>query len=1050
MNFRFILFFSITAILLNIPCFGADPIVMGRYPAPSPDGNTLAFSYAGDLWTVPIDGGWGTRITVHEAYDKFPIWSPDGQEIAFSSNRNGNDDIFVMDVRGGQPEQLTHFSNSDYVCDWWPDGRGLIFASWRNFVYHRLPVLWQVDRDGGTPIKVVSEYMDEGKVSPDNEWLAFVRGRDRWWRKNYRGSGQMDVWLYNFKTKRYRQLTNHNGYDHWPMWGSDSRTIYYVSDETGTFNIWQTDIDGSSKRQMTYHKEDGVRFSSISRNGSVIAYEQSADIWTLKTGEHDPRKVEIFAASDQKANPIERTTFSSKATEMEVSHDEKEAAFVIRGEIFVTKMDEDESTKAMRITDNPARDYDIGWAPHGDTLAFVSDRNGNRDIYLAYSTDPDEKRLSKSLNRDVVQLTDSKEEDHGPRFSPDGKKIAFIRGNGEMWTMNRDGSGEKRILEGWAEPTFTWSPDSKWITFSRDDEEFNQDVFIMPADGGAPVNITQHPDNDFGPVWSEDGRKLGFISRRLGDTEDAWFVFLQRKDDEMTKEEWEDEEENEKEDDEEENGEKKKEVKIEVRIDFEDIHKRLRRITSLPGEEGQLAVSTDGKMFAFSSNNEGKNDLWVVEWDGEDLKQLTDGGVDPLYIKWDAEGKKIYYMKSGGTFHSISKDGEDGKGYAYAARLVIDHQAERLQMFDEGWRILNDSFYDPKFHGADWGAIKEKYRPMAARVQSQEDFYDVVRLMIGELNASHLGIYGPDPEVSITTGLLGLTYDESYTGNGLRIETVLPRGPCDHEGRRLEPGEVILAVDGIPLEGNTNLYEQLIDKVGEKVQVDVKGKDGQERRVVVRPINYGEYMNKEYDRWVKEKQDWVDKESDGKIGYLHIRGMGVPSLERFEMELYSVAHGKEGLVVDVRNNGGGWTTDYLLAILSPKPHAITVPRGGREGYPQSRRPLYAWSKPMVAMCNQYSYSNAEIFSHAVKTLERGKLVGMTTPGEVISTGGTTLIDGSWFRIPFRGWYVKGNIANMEKVGAVPDYIVEVQPGDVAEGMDRQLEKAVEVLMGELE
>ena len=1053
MNVRFFSSICFIVVLIAMPCLGTEPIVMGRYPAPSPDGRALAFSYAGDLWTVPIDGGWATRITVHEAYDKFPVWSPDGSEIAFSSDRSGNDDIFVMDARGGQPTQLTHFSNSDLLCGWRPDGRGIIFASWRNFVYHRLPLLWQVERDGGTPTKVMPEYADEGRISPDGQWLAFARGRDRWWRKGYRGSGQIDVWLYNFETKEYRQLTTHDGHDRWPMWGGDSQTIYYVSDQDGTFNMWRTDLLGEVKTQLTFHKKDGVRFPSIARNGSVIAYERGSDVWTLQTAEGEPRRLEILAPSDQKTNPIERKTCSSKATEMEISPDEKEVAFVVRGEIYVTRLKEDESTKAMKVTDNPARDYDIVWAPGGDTLVFVSDRAGNRDVYLVYSTDQEQRRLSKSLNRRIDQLTDSKEEDHGPRFSPDGKKIGFVRGNGELWVMDRDGSNERRILKGWAEPTFAWSPDSRWIAYSRVDEEFNEDVFIMPADGGTSVNITRHPDNDIGPVWSDDGRKLGFISRRMGDTEDVWFVFLQRKDDEMTKEDWEEEEEKGKEEKkgekDEEEEKKEEEEKVEVKIDFEGIHKRLRRVTSLPGEEARPAISPDGKMFAFSSNNEGKSDLWVVQWDGEEVKQVTEGGADPSHIRWDGKSEKIYYMKSGGTFHSISKDGGSGKGYPFAARLVIDHQAERLQMFDEAWRILNDSFYDPEFHGADWQASKEKYRPMAAQVQSQQDFYDVVRLMIGELNASHLGIYGPDPDVAVQTGMLGLTYDESYTGRGLRIESVMPHGPCDQEESRLQPGELIVAVDATVLEDDTNLYELLVDKVGEKIQLEVRGKDGTERTVVLRPIDYGEYVDREYDRWVKEKQHRVESESNGKIGYLHIRGMGIPSLERFEMELYSVANGREGLIIDVRNNGGGWTTDYLLAILSPRPHAITVPRGGGEGYPQVRRPLYAWSKPIVAMCNQYSYSNAEIFSHAVKTLERGKLVGMTTPGAVISTGGTTLIDGSWFRIPFRGWYVEGTMANMEKVGAVPDYIVEVQPGDVARGVDRQLERAVEVLMEEL-
>jgi len=1024
------------------------PIRMGRHPAPSPDGRTLVFSYQGDLWSVPIEGGRAIRLTVHEACDRLPVWSPDGKEIAFSSNRFGNDDIFVIPAGGGPPTRLTFFSNPDRLCDWTPDGENLIFSSRRNFYYHRLPVIYQVSRQGGTPTTFMPEYADQGKISPDGNWLVFVKGRIDWWRKHYRGSGDTDILLYNLKTGEYRQLTTHPGRDLFPMWSSDGKSIFYVTDEDGTYNIWQMDLTGKKLRQLTFHKGDGVRFPSISRNGKIIAYEQGTDIWTVSTAGGKPKRVEIFAPSDYKQNLIERKTFTKDATEMKVSPDGEQIAFVVRGEIFVMKIKEKDG-KATRLTDNPARDFDIAWAPNSDTLVFVSDRNGNQDLFLVYSDDPKEKRLYKSLRHKIVQLTRSPDREHSPLFSPDGEKIAYVRGNGDLYVMDKDGKNARCILKGWATPHYSWSPDSKWIAFSRPDNEFNHDVFIIPAEGGEPVNITRHPDNDMDPVWSEDGRKLGFISRRVGDTYDIWFVFLQKKDHEKTKEEWEEEEEREKKKKDEEK-EKKKE-KVEVKIDFKDIHRRLRRVTSLPGKEVNLAISPDGKTFAFASNIEGKNDLWTVKWDGTELKQLTQGGTDPSAITWSRDGKKIYFIKKGGTFQFVTADGKESKAIPFKARMTIDHRAERLQMFDEAWGALNDNFYDPNFHGVDWKAMKRKYRPIAAEVVDREDFYDVIRLMLGELNSSHLGIYGPKDPNAVVTGMLGLRFDESYKGKGLKVRSVLPDGPCDKEEARVRPGEILVAIDGVPIQEHTNIHEILNDKVGERVLLEIIGlpPKKEKRSIVVRPINYNEFLKKEYDRWVKEKRSWVDRESKGKIGYLHIQAMGMSSLERFEMELYSVAHGKEGLIIDVRNNPGGWTTDYLLAILSPKPHAITVPRGGGKGYPQDRRPLYAWSKPIVVLCNQYSYSNAEIFSHAIKTLKRGKVIGVPTPGAVISTGGIKLIDGSWFRIPFRGWYVEGSGLNMEGNGCVPDIIVEDQPGDVAKGIDRQLEKALEVILEEI-
>jgi len=1049
--FKFYIVLLITILSLRIFYAQADePIKMARFPAPSPDGKSLIFSYQGDLWRVSIDGGQAVRLTVHQADDSYPVWSPDGTEIAFSSNRFGNDDIYVMPANGGTSERVTFFSGSDRICDWSSDGKTIFFTSNRDFYYNRMPVMCRVKRTGGgTPTKLIPAYVNRGKLSRDGNLLVYSRGRESWVRKHYRGSANADIWLYNFRTKKFTRLTEHNGNDYYPLLSADNKTIYYVTDQKDdSFNLWQMDLNGKNKKQLTFHKGDGVRFPSISYNVDCIAYERGTDIYVYDIKQGKTEKIKIYAPSDEKVNLVETKTFSKDATEMAVSPDEKKIAFVVHGEIFVTRLKKDNKTgKTVQLTKTPAREKDICWAPNSDTLVFVSDRNGSDDIFMLYSDDPEEKDLTLTMKIKQVRLTKSKQSEFSPKFSPDGDKISYIKGLGDLHIMDVTNENDRTLLTGWSAPEYEWSPDSKWIAYSREDNEFNGDIFIVPADGGKSINITQHPDYDRNPVWSDDGRKLGFVSRRYGDTYDIWFVFLQKKDHEKTKDEWEIEEEKKGELDKNDKKEKKAKKNVEVKIDFKNIHKRLRRLTSFPGSELSLAISPDGKKFVFSSNTDGKYDVYSINWDRAKLKRLTTGGVAPSQIKFDKKGKKLFYL-SKGTLNSISVEGKDKKKLSFTAKMKIDHRAERAQKFDEAWMTLNEHFYDPNFHGIDWDAMKMKYRLLALKAGTITEFNNVVSMMLGELNASHLGIRGPYEGPSVSTGMLGLRFDEAYRGEGLKVKSVLPNSPCDKEESQVYPGEILTAINSTKITGTINIHQLLNDEVGEKVEIEIQDKNKKSRSLVVRPISKGEFNNLEYDRWVNAKRKLVDKLSNGKLGYVHIRGMSMPSVEQFEMELYSVAHGKDGLIIDVRYNGGGSTADIMLAMLAVKPHAYTIPRGGGKGYPQGRIPSYYWSKPIVAMCNEWSFSNAEIFPHAIKGLKRGKVVGAPTGGLVISTGGIRLIDGATFRVPFRGWYALYSGLDQELNGCIPDVIIWEQPGDAAKGIDRQLQRAVEELLKE--
>jgi C-terminal processing protease CtpA/Prc len=560
------------------------------------------------------------------------------------------------------------------------------------------------------------------------------------------------------------------------------------------------------------------------------------------------------------------------------------------------------------------------------------------------------------------------------------------------------------------------------------------------------------------PIWSADGSKLGFISERNNSNYDVWFAWLKKADWLRTEEEWKDYKE-----EKEENKEKDTSKTVEpVEIDFDGIHKRLVQVTSLPSDEYNYEISKDGETFYFtaSSNTAKGTDLYKIKWDGDDLKEITSGGQRPYGLSLEEEGKYLYMLKHGGSLARLKTDNDKLETLPYKAKMTINHPKEQEQKFEEAWRTLKVGFYDPNFHGNDWAALKEKYKPWAMKASTERDFRAMFNVMLGQINASHMGMYGSDRAETQdeTTGLLGLELKPS--DDGMVVDRVVMNSPADKSFSKIEPGETILSVNGNKVNDENNFYSYLVNTVDEEVVVEVENEDGEEREVVIRPTR--SLNNELYEEWVEERKELTEKYSNGRLGYLHIEGMSWPSFERFERELTASGLGKEGIVIDVRFNGGGWTTDYLMTVLNVDQHAYTVPRGAtdnleknhekfREHYPYGERlPYAAWTKPSIAMCNQNSYSNAEIFSHAYKTLGIGKLVGKPTFGAVISTGGRGLIDGSYVRLPFRGWYVKATDMNMELNPAVPDIVVDNEPDSKAEGRDEQLKKAVDELLKQID
>ncbi|MGA7838018.1 MAG: S41 family peptidase, partial [Ignavibacteriaceae bacterium] len=486
----------------------------------------------------------------------------------------------------------------------------------------------------------------------------------------------------------------------------------------------------------------------------------------------------------------------------------------------------------------------------------------------------------------------------------------------------------------------------------------------------------------------------------------------------------------------------------------------------LPGNESDLAISKDGETFYFVSNRnsnqsfKAEQDLHSVKWDGTKMEAITQGNARPYAVSIDPDGKFLYLFKPRGRFSRINIKTSKEERLPYAAEMKIDYPTERKQIFEEAWRTLNNGFYDPAFHGKDWDALKKKYEPWAIKASTQDDFRYIFNFMLGELNSSHQGMYGSDRAETQkeTTGLLGI--EVVPEDDGIKVTHVIPGSPADRVESKLNAGDIINAIDGNKIDENTNYNALLINKNNKRTLLSVTDKNGKSNEVVIRPAS--SLRSELYEEWVEEHRKLTDKYSNGRLGYIHIQGMNWSSFERFERELTASGLGKEGLVIDVRYNGGGWTTDYLMTVLTYRQHAYTIPRGAAKNlnkeqkkfvdyYPLGERlPFAAWTKPSVAMCNANSYSNAEIFSHAYKTLGIGKLVGEPTFGAVISTGGRGLIDGSFVRLPFRGWYVKATEKNMEWGPAVPDVIVKQAPDARAKGEDQQLKTAVNVLLKQMD
>jgi tricorn protease len=1011
-----------------------EPIRFARSPDISPDGKQVAFSYLGDIWVVEAIGGVARPVTMHEAHDINPLFSPDGRWIAFSSNRHGQYDVFVSPSYGGRAKRLTFDSAHDMAVGWTPDGRNVIFSSTRSTEFPGGPELYSVPIEGGQEKRLPFHDAKDLNLSPAGNAAAFVRGPGTWYRKGYRGSANDDIWLANVDGSNVRRLTDFTGQDSAPMFSPDGKRLYYVTElYGGPANIVCQELNGSaapaptgSPRPVTSHRDDSVRKARISGNGDWIVYECGGDVWVVNTRDGQSRKLAIEVHADDKFNTEKVVTYTKDMSEYALSPDENSIAFVVHGEVFAMPA---KGGKANRITDTPAVEHGLAWSPDNRKLLFVSDRSGYEELYLLQSDDPETNDLTRAAKFKTTVLTNTPEPEVGASFTPDGNRIAFIR-EGKLWTMKPDGKDVKVLVDQQQVFDYDWSPDGKWIVYSRADGSFASELYLMPTDGSKPaVNITRYATFNADVSWGAN--KLAFLSQRRSGM--AFHILSLQKPST--------------------GGGPGTAPPSPGDIDWDDIHLRAERIGP-PASEG--CISKNGRMVAFRGGA-GGDDLWVAATDGSNVSRLTTGNVAPHLIRW-TKGGTIYFLDGGGSLRTASAGvGSFSLGAAgapatinFTAKLTVRRDEEQLEMFDQAWRLLSDTFYDAKHHGSDWKTVREKYRGLVKHVSMKEDLYNLVSLMLGELNASHLGISGPLRVPEEVTADLGLIFDETYKGPGLKIAEILKRGPADKRGISLRPGDVIMSIDRTEITDKVSLSQVLNAKVNETVLLEVTANPTdptKRRKLETQAVARDRVAQLMYERWVEKNAEAVTKLSGGKVGYIHISGMDEGGLEQFVRSLYSDNFDKDAIVIDVRYNSGGFTHDQVLNYLGAKEHTLFRQRDGGEGLVM-RNYDRKWTKPSAVVINNRSYSDAEIFPSAYRALGYGKVVGQATGGLVIGTSETRLIDGSRFRLPRTGVFTTRGV-NMEKEGVNPDVPVEATPEELAKGIDAQLKKAVDVVTVEV-
>jgi Tol biopolymer transport system component/C-terminal processing protease CtpA/Prc len=1040
-------------------------------PAASPDGREIAFVADGDIWSVPADGGDARLLVSGPATESRPLYSPDGHSLAFVSTRTGNGDIYILTFASGELRRVTYDDGADALTAWSHDNQWLYFSSARDNV-GGMAGIYRVRATGGTPMPVALEaYRTEtgGTPSPDGHDLALVGGgmaSFQWWRHGRSHIDEGAVWLMkNDGSHQYSRLTPDDARAQWPMWAADGQSLYYVSDRSGAENIWRV-VRSGDLTQITKFEKGRVLWPTIAADGRLIAFERQFGIWTLdpSTGASHVVPVHLRGTAEGQASTHE--TFTRGFGELALSPDGRKVAFIVHGEVFAA--DSDQGGRAARVTDTPAMEYGLTWAPDSRRIAYVSERNAGEHLFLY-----------DFASRKETALTDGSAEDTQPVFSPDGKSLAFLRDAKTLELMDLGTRQVRNLVTAAidlhpplaAERPFAWSPDGRWIAYLASGSRLYSNAYVVSvADGkGGPVSFLANTNGD-DISWTPDGKALLFTTGQRTEPGQVARIDLVPRTPSFIEDRFHDlfkepEPGKPPERTQPSSAPKAAEAKpaaeeakpaVEpVRVVFDGVRERL-HLLPIGLDVGSFAISPDGKVLLVTAAVAGRSNLYRYSVDPladepAVAQQLTHTAGAKADVRFSADGKQAFYL-DGGRIFSIALAGSspDAKALAVDADMDVDVARERQAMFEEAWHWLRDNFHAPDMNGIDWNAVHAEYAPYIAAARTSAGVRRLLNLMVGELNSSHSGV-GAGGRPAIVTGRLGLRFDSAeYEQHGrFRIADVVPLSPAAVGGIR--PGEYLTAIDGAALDASTNVAQRLEHTVGREVRLAIAAQlGGATHEVKVKPVSADAEEALAYEAWVEANRRMVDRLSGGRLGYVHMPDMSMQSLERLYLDLDAQNSTRDGVVIDVRNNFGGFVNAYALDVLTRRPY-LNMTFRGMSAAVAARSVLGQRSleRPTVLVTNRVTLSDGEDFTEGYRALGLGKVVGEPTAGWIIYTSNAGLIDGSSVRLPFIT--ITDADGNPMELHPRPVDVPVVRPlGESYQNKDSDLAAAVQTLLNQVE
>ncbi|MDD4848617.1 MAG: S41 family peptidase, partial [Bacteroidales bacterium] len=990
-----------------------------RYPAISPDGNTIVFCHKGDIFKVPANGGKAIQLTTNAAYDFAPIWSPDGKQIAFSSNRYGSFDIYTMPIEGGAPTRLTFWSGHETPLSFSRDGKNVYFSTiilndcnYSQFRNAGFTQVYEVSTEGGRPQLFSPVCMNDICFNNDGSKLLYhdKKGYEDEWRKHHTSSVTRDVWMYDVAAQKHTKISDFVGENRNPLFvPNDENSIYYLNEKSGSFNVYKRNLSTNNEVQLTSHTNHPVRFLSVADNGTMC-YSFDGELYTLKEN-GQPKKLSVAIAIDDTESDYKIDFMKGGITTMAVAPSGKEIAFIIRGDVYVTSADYETT---VRITNTPEQERNINFSPDGRMLVYSSERNGCWNVYTSEIVRKEDKMFIYANEIKEKAVTEGNIACFQPSFSPDGKEIAYLENRTTLKVINWATKATRTILDGKynysysdGDQYYEWSPDGKWfaVNFFETGGWNYADLGMVKADGSGEIhNLTESGYGDNGGTFVMDGNAIMWYSDKngyrshgsWGSEEDIYIMFFNQESFDKFKmskeeaallkeqEEAAKKEETAQEDDTKKDKKDKKDKKSdtdtdtiklpEITYDFENIEDRVIRMTVASAQLGSSFLNKEGtKLYYFAAFEKGY-DLWERDFRENTTKLIAKLGTSYASLQSDKEKEKLF-MLSNGQISLVETDKGSTKPVSISAEFNYRPAQEREYIFNHAWQQVQDKFYDPNIHGIDWKMYHDTYARFLPFINNNFDFAEMLSEMLGELNASHTGSGYRYSSNGDNTAVFGMFFDPDFEGDGLKIVEILEKNPITKASSKIKEGVIIQKIDGNEIKAGEDYFRFLNKKTGKTIVLTLSdGATQWEERV--KPISRGQENELLYQRWVKQRELLVDSLSGGKVGYVHVRGMDSPSFRKVYSKVLGKFRNKEAIVIDTRFNGGGWLHDDLATLFSGKRYADLEPRGQ---YIASE-PMNKWTKPSCVVINESNYSDAHGFPFAYKALNIGKLVGMPVPG----------------------------------------------------------------------